>query len=79
MAKEMADNSVVAISTSDSEGEDENDPFYHPLYGFSSLLIDFIAQNTILIELAIQISVSAHIIRYDGKIRNIPLQIFDLQ
>ncbi len=57
MAKEMADNSIIANSTSDSEGEGENDPFYHLLYCmvFSSRLINFIAQNTMLYELAIQI------------------------
>jgi hypothetical protein len=30
----MADNPIVANSTSDSEGEDEHDPFYHLLYDF---------------------------------------------
>ncbi len=34
MAKWMANNSIVANSTLDSEGEVENDPFNNLLYGF---------------------------------------------
>jgi hypothetical protein len=34
MAKEMANNSIIANSTSYSEGEDKNDSFYHLLYRF---------------------------------------------
>jgi hypothetical protein len=44
-----------------------------------SPLIDFIAQNTILFEHKIQISLWGRIIRYDGEIRKTPVQNFDLR
>ncbi len=72
MAKEMADNSIAANATSDSEGE--NDFFYHLLHGFHESTYRFYCTEHILFELAIQISVWTRIIRKDGKIRNIPLQ-----
>jgi hypothetical protein len=44
-----------------------------------SRLIDFIVQNIILFEHTIQISLWAHMIRYDGKMRILYVQNFDLR
>ncbi len=43
-----------------------------------SRLIRFVAQNIIQFEHTIQISLWVHMIRYDGKIRNVTAQNFDI-